>query len=234
MNNHLMRDMDDMEWYPTANSRTPVAFDPAWRVMDVGSGHNPHPRADVIVERYLEDVGTPAGRSGRAVVRPAGAQLVIADGTALPFGDKAFDFIVCSHVAEHVEEIDGFCRELNRVGQRGFIETPGKWGEYLRHPRYHRWFVSLCDGALCFDPAPVDHPLGALGKLFYSIYFYRGRQLASADVYAFAHGAPRPLHYGLVIISRLLHRAWQALTSLTHTRLLWQGEFRWRVRGGKR
>ncbi len=219
-----------VEWYETANSRTPVAYDPTWRVLDLGSGHNPHPRANVIVDRYLEDTEEVAGRSGRAVVRSANQALVVADGSALPFTDASFDFVICSHVVEHVTEIDAFCSELNRIGARGFIETPGKYAEYLRHPRYHVWFVGTRKGALDFAPAPSDHPLGPFGKLFYSIYFYRGRQLANADVYSFAHGVPRPFHYGFVIISRALHRLWQRLTPLTHTRLLWKHPLRWQVR----
>ena len=210
--------------------RTPVAYDPAWRVLDLGSGHNPHPRANVIVDRYVEDTAEIAGRSGQRGDAHRRPTFVVADGGALPFADDSFDFVICSHVVEHVSAIDAFCRELNRVGARGFIETPGKYAEYLRHPRYHIWFVSLRNGALRFEAAPADHPLGRWGKLFYSVYFYKGHQLDGADVYSFAYGVPRPMHYGLVIVSRTLHRLWQRLTSLTHTRLLWERPLRWQVR----
>jgi SAM-dependent methyltransferase len=222
--------MNDMEWYETANSRTPVAFAPAWRVLDLGSGHNPHPRANVIVDRYIEDTEEIAGRSGRGVVRPTHAHLVIADGSALPFVDKAFDFVICSHVVEHVIAIDAFCQEMTRIGRRGYIETPSKLAEHLRHPSYHVWFVSARGQELCFEPALPDHPLGWFGKLFYSVYFYRGRQLAGAEVFNFAYGAPRPLHYVLVIVSRVLRGLWQRFKPLTHTRLLWEDSFQWRVR----
>ena len=149
-----------VEWYETANSRTPVAYDPTWRVLDLGSGHNPHPRANVIVDRYLEDTEEVAGRSGRAVVRSANQALVVADGSALPFADASFDFVICSHVVEHVTEIDAFCSELNRIGVRGFIETPGKYAEYLRHPRYHVWFVGTAQRRARLCACPVRPSAG--------------------------------------------------------------------------
>ena len=42
----------------------------------------------------------------------------------LPFKDKEFDFVIASHVAEHVEDISYFLNELSRVGKKGYIEVP--------------------------------------------------------------------------------------------------------------
>ncbi len=45
----------------------------------------------------------------------------------LPFGDKQFDSVLCSHTIEHVEEPDVFFRELSRVGKHVTIVLPPLW-----------------------------------------------------------------------------------------------------------
>src|SRR5919109_5463651 len=88
-------------------------------VLDVGSGASPYPRADILCDR---DPGRSHHRHGQELVgdRP----LVIADVAALPFADNSFDVVICSHVLEHVEDPDAALAELERVGNRGYIECP--------------------------------------------------------------------------------------------------------------
>jgi SAM-dependent methyltransferase len=57
--------------------------------------------------------------------------LVLADGARLPFRDKQFDFVVCSHVLEHVSDPKHFLDEISRVGRAGYIETPNAAFERL-------------------------------------------------------------------------------------------------------
>jgi SAM-dependent methyltransferase len=93
-------------------------------VLDVGSGSNPHPAADVLLERYLD----PKHRYTRMVVdRPT----VLADACKMPFRDKAFDFVIAFHVLEHIPDPDAFLKELQRVGKAGYIETPNAIFERL-------------------------------------------------------------------------------------------------------
>lgn len=215
--------------FPTANSKTIVAYDDDWLVLDIGSGHNPHPRADVIVDRYITDEDDVAGRSGREVALSDGALFVLADGNALPFADNTFDFAICSHVLEHIPSIDSFCSELNRVAAAGYIETPSKLAELLRHAHYHIWFVSTTTNGLLFEPAPHGYPLGWFGKLFFSIYFYDSPQLEGKDVYYFAFGVRQPWHKVLVFTRRKMHKIWLRAKPLTYTRLKWFDTFSWRI-----
>jgi len=94
-------------------------------VLDVGSGGGPNPRADVLVEKTSD----PRHRLGAPLVhdRP----LIYADGFALPFRDKAFDFVILSHVLEHISDPGPFLREIARVGKAGYIETPNVLFERL-------------------------------------------------------------------------------------------------------
>lgn len=116
-------------------------------VLDVGSGQEPHPRANVLVDRFADD------HSERAV----GARLVfdrtaiIADAQRLPFPDDSFDFVICKHLLEHVAEPETLFSELTRVARRGYIETPSRLYEKLHGWRFHRWFVHVADGRIVLE-----------------------------------------------------------------------------------
>jgi len=129
-------------------------------VLEVGSGHRPHPRADVLTDKYLEDIE----RGGRLVTnRP----FVQADAQQLPFKPGAFDYVICRHVVEHLEEPETFFREVSRVGQAGYIETPSAIWERLHPTRtYHRWYVLEIDGELVLLRKPADHTGSSFGHLF--------------------------------------------------------------------
>ncbi len=109
----------------------------SYRVLDVGGGHNPHPRANVVVDKYTD---TNYHRSGDIKVLKK-QQFINADGESLPFKDLEFDYVICCHVLEHVEDPVKFLSELFRVGKRGYIETPSLLGEYLFPRESHKWIL---------------------------------------------------------------------------------------------
>jgi len=80
--------------------------------------------------------------------------MIIAAVERLPFATKSFDFVICSHVIEHVEHPDRALRELERVGRRGYIETPSADWEKLAGFPFHRWLVSAQDGQLRLEAKP--------------------------------------------------------------------------------
>jgi ubiquinone/menaquinone biosynthesis C-methylase UbiE len=49
----------------------------------------------------------------------------------LPFKDKEFDFVICSHVIEHVEDFEFFVKELERISSKGYIELPTRLGDNI-------------------------------------------------------------------------------------------------------
>ena len=68
----------------------------------------------------------------------------------LPFKDKEFDYIIASHVVEHVEDISYFLNELSRIGKRGYIEVPTPlWDNLVDGPHFvkygHKWWVTFDD-----------------------------------------------------------------------------------------
>ena len=60
-------------------------------VLDIGGGNNPHPRANIVVDKY------PFNNYHRSEnLRTLKKQkFVVADGENLPFKNKAFDYVVC-------------------------------------------------------------------------------------------------------------------------------------------
>jgi hypothetical protein len=61
--------------------------------------------------------------------------VVFGDASRMPFKDKVFDFVIASHILEHMAEPVVFLKEIQRVGKAGYIETPNALFERL-HP-YH-------------------------------------------------------------------------------------------------
>jgi hypothetical protein len=129
---------------------------PGDRVLEIGSGHNPHPRSDVLCDRCIED---DSERGGRLV---ADRPIVEGDAQALPFRDGAFDYVICAHVLEHVENPGEMLRELMRVASRGYIETPSEIAERLYGWPFHRSVVHVVDGRLVIRPKDFTPPFGEL------------------------------------------------------------------------
>lgn len=126
-----------------------VMFDiePQDNVLDIGSGGCPFPHATILVDRFLEMT---KHRSEDLVTGEK--PLVLADISTLPFKDKSFDFVYCSHVLEHVEDPMKACSEIMRVGYRGFIETPtlSKDMMFAWADGMHKWHVIAIADILVF------------------------------------------------------------------------------------
>jgi uncharacterized protein YbaR (Trm112 family)/SAM-dependent methyltransferase len=130
---------------------------PKGAVLDIGSGSNPFWRANILMERFLEDDNQ---RPGKLIHdRP----LVCGDIHDMPFVDDAFSFIHCSHILEHLEYPEKAIGEMTRVARAGYIETPSEIHEFLdlEFP-FHRWAISSEDGVMVFREKPQSipaHPL---------------------------------------------------------------------------
>lgn len=115
-------------------------------VLEIGSGHNPMYRSDVIADKYMQDN---THRCGEILIYPH-QQFIKADGELLPFGEKAFDYVICNQVLEHAENPEQFIAEIVRVGKRGYIETPSMLGELMFPKESHKWVILLVDNKLVF------------------------------------------------------------------------------------
>ena len=118
-------------------SRFDLSVKKSDRVLEVGGGHNPHPRSNIVVDKYADDN---SHRSGDIKVLK-NQQFMNVDGEDLPFKDKEFDYVICNHVLEHVPNPTRFLSEQFRVAKRGYIEFPSLLGEYLSPKESHKWIM---------------------------------------------------------------------------------------------
>ena len=65
----------------------------------------------------------------------------------LPFKNNQFDFVVASHVMEHVDDLKFFISELERVSKMGYIELPTKLEDNLvfENKKDHLWHMDFDD-----------------------------------------------------------------------------------------
>jgi hypothetical protein len=122
-------------------SRFQISIKNSDRVLEVGGGNNPHPRSNVVVDKYVDDN---THRADNLKVLKT-QQFIQADGESLPFKDREFDYVICCHVLEHVPHPDLFIKEQTRVAPRGYLETPSLLGEYLAPKESHRWLIMDID-----------------------------------------------------------------------------------------
>jgi ubiquinone/menaquinone biosynthesis C-methylase UbiE len=64
-------------------------------------------------------------------------KVVYYDGKKFPFEDSEFDYVICSHVLEHVDDVDLFLSEIFRVAKQGYFEFPLITYEYLYNVQAH-------------------------------------------------------------------------------------------------
>jgi SAM-dependent methyltransferase len=117
-------------------------------VLDVGSGDKPHWRADVLLDRYVEAEhgGQRSGVADARISRP----LFAADAADMPFADGVFDYVVCSHVLEHVPDPAAVIAEITRVGKAGYIEVPQAGSAKILDFPSHLWWCRLDGSTLVF------------------------------------------------------------------------------------
>ena len=68
----------------------------------------------------------------------------------LPFKNKAFDLVISTEVIEHVEDVELFAKEIERVGKSWYITTPSEEELTDRSTarklfRSNPWLVNLAD-----------------------------------------------------------------------------------------
>ena len=116
------------------------------KVLEIGPGHDPMFRSDVIVDKFPHD---DTHRCGKVLIFPH-QQFVEADGEQLPFSENAFDYVICNQVLEHADNPARFIEEMVRVGKRGYVETPSMLGELMFPKESHRWVILLIEDKLVF------------------------------------------------------------------------------------
>lgn len=122
-------------------------------IADIGFGHDPVRGATYYVDRDLAESADRGGR--KAAVVPPDLFIAADVSRGIPLPDKSCDFVVASHIGEHMDDPESFCRELSRIGKRGYIETPGVVQELCMHKQVHGWYVWKFNGTIIFIRKPA-------------------------------------------------------------------------------
>ncbi|MES2396891.1 MAG: glycosyltransferase [Bacteroidota bacterium] len=191
-----------------------LPIDPEWKVLDVGSGHRPNRRANVLIDNELNET---EHRSGKKASVPSDKKMVVGDALNMPFKDKEFDFIIASHIAEHIDDPEQFCKELVRVGKRGYIETPGALDEFFLNEPFHKWIVSKKDNCLIFKEKKNFKPFS---EFFYGLYYLNETRTGHKPLYS--------TNYLFKLKSKFLGKIWPYLPK-TYTRFYWENSIQVKV-----
>jgi uncharacterized protein YbaR (Trm112 family) len=133
-------------------------------VLEVGSGQAPHPRADVLVDKYVADNFERPHEIGIDFAKP----FVVGDGQQLPFADGAFTYAIALHVLEHATAPERFAAELSRVAHAGFVQVPSSVSELTFGWPYHPWLIEREGDTLVFHAR--EGKRAPYGEIFHAGY----------------------------------------------------------------
>ena len=114
---------------------TNIENNPKWKILDVGCGYRAHPKATIIAD--VQDLSN----------YYKGRKFIKINEKKFPFKDQEFDFVIASHVIEHVEDFEFFIKELERVSSKGYIELPTRLEDNLvfENKTDHVWWFLYDD-----------------------------------------------------------------------------------------
>ena len=106
-----------------------------WKILDIGCGYSANEFAKTICD--VQDLSK----------LYKDKNFVKLEKKQLPFKDNEFDFVIASHVLEHVEDFKFFIEELERVSKKGYIELPTKLEDNLvfENKKDHLWHMDFDD-----------------------------------------------------------------------------------------
>jgi glycosyltransferase involved in cell wall biosynthesis len=201
-------------YWHAGNTAQLVKIDPAWKVLDVGSGHQANKRANYLLEKFI---GESIHRTNQKIDVPEDKYLIGGDALQAPFRDKEFDYVIASHIAEHVDDPVTFCRELQRIAKGGYIETPGPLTEFLLPAPSHKWVVKKRGNGLIFTENKYKKPYSSL---FYSV-FYLNRE-------GYGFKTLKTNNAFIKLISFFLIKIWKHLPD-AYAKLEWKDNFDSRI-----
>jgi len=108
---------------------------PNWKILDIGCGYRANKNATVIAD--IQDLSNFYKEKNFVIIKEK----------KLPFKDKEFDFVIASHVIEHVDDFEFFLKELERITSKGYIELPSRLGDNLvfENLNDHIWWFTFDD-----------------------------------------------------------------------------------------
>ena len=147
-----------MFYKPSINEET-------FPILEVGPGALPFLLSDIWLDIKFDE-RTRFAQSGNS--KPAvGKPIVYYDGKRFPFKDKAFKYVIASHVLEHVswEDVPLFISEMERVSDAGYIELPRWTWELINDIPTHKLTGDVKDGRLILYKKTCGHDYNFFTKI---------------------------------------------------------------------
>ena len=112
-----------------------LSENPSWKILDIGCGYNANKNATTVCD--IQDLSS----------FYKDKNFIKLNNKNLPFEDGEFDFVIASHVLEHVDDIYFFIKELERVSSKGYIEVPTILEDNLvfENKNDHLWHLKFDD-----------------------------------------------------------------------------------------
>ena len=117
-------------------------------VLEIGPGATPHPFSTVFLEYKFETETELIAQSGHVGILETNKEVLYYSGEVFPFEDNQFDYVICSHVLEHVANVPKFLSEIFRVAKRGYLEFPTIYYDYLHNIEEHLNMLLYKDGVI--------------------------------------------------------------------------------------
>ena len=106
-----------------------------WKILDIGCGYTANKYANTICDvqdlsKFYKD-----------------KKFIKLENKKLPFENNQFDFVIASHVMEHLKDVKFFISELERLSKKGYIELPTKLEDNLvfENKKDHLWHMDFDD-----------------------------------------------------------------------------------------
>jgi SAM-dependent methyltransferase len=144
--------------------------------LDIACGAKPFPEADVLCDLHVEPC---PDRSMKSLVT-AGKPFVLCSCCALPFKDKAFDFVTSYYLIEHLADPWSLFKELKRVSNHGYVQCPTWFNELMYGEDVHQWAVLKRSSKLYVKPINNGGPQLRFGFIFHRLYKHSTWQILHA------------------------------------------------------
>lgn len=125
---------------------------PSDKVLEVGPGATPFWRSDIFLEKIFGTENELVAQSGHVGLLKTEKMVHYYSGDRFPFEDKEFDYVICSHVLEHVADVDIFIKEIQRVAKRGYLEFPTIYYDYVYNFPEHTQFLFFKENIIYWMP----------------------------------------------------------------------------------
>jgi SAM-dependent methyltransferase len=107
----------------------------SWNILDIGCGYTASQYANTVAD--VQDLSNFYKNK----------KFIKITEKKLPFRDNEFDFVITSHVIEHVEDFEFFIHEIERISKQGYIELPTRLGDNIvfENLKDHIWWFKYND-----------------------------------------------------------------------------------------